>query len=154
MNAFLPRFSLGYVFRVTTCAAMLMAWGVSITSMEPHELLYCMIGAGTILGIIVGYRREGTRLSRILACVRCIGWAFAAGYFTLPFAIGFQDTEPVLSDIIFSPTNPAGWLMCFISGAIVFYSFVMLLREWTWSAHDAQMRSERHSTCDAKEQPV
>lgn len=149
MTLFTTRFTLGFLFRTITCVAMLLAWGTAVASASPDALGWTMAAIGVVLGLVAGFRRTGTALSRLLTAVGFVlGSVIIAGYSTF-LAIWYQNVPPL--DEFDSTINA---LALSLFSPIVLAVLVFLLRAWTWSAHDAQMRRERHSTCDAKEQSV
>jgi hypothetical protein len=151
-----PHFSLGFLFRATTCAAMLLAWGSAIASASPDVIGWTITAIGAVLGFIVGYRRAGSRLSGVFVAAGFIlGSLFVAGY-SAYVAIVYQSPPQGFQSKIeandFSATTAI--VLWTIPTPLILFTLIQLLRAWTWSAHDSQMRRERMSANAVGESPA
>jgi hypothetical protein len=156
MTHSVPHFPLGFLFRATTCAAMLLGWGSAIVSASPDAIGWTMAAIGAVLGIIVGYRRAGSRLSGVFVAAGFIlGSLFVAGY-SAYFAIVYQSPPSgFLSKIEANDFSAATAIVLWtIPTPLILFTLIQLLRAWTWSAHDSQMRREQLLTSAVGEKPV
>lgn len=145
MDPLVPRYSLGFLFRTTTCVALVLAWGGAIASLSPFEICFGMASLGVVLGVIVGWRRLGTRLAKVIAAVGfALGSSIVAGYSGF-VALWYQSSpRGILAKLQSQDLETGiGTFLLLIPTPVVFLVLLYLLRAWTWSAHDVQMRRER-----------
>lgn len=117
-------FSLAALLRTVTLVSMALGWGALLPRVRPDVLQWLVIGAGAVLGAIVGYRRAGPLWRRILA-----GGAFLVNAFFLSVYTHHS------AGAIQNPDDWA-WLPVVFAFPLAVMIAVFMLRAWTWSAND------------------
>jgi hypothetical protein len=129
-------FSLGVLFRAVTLIAFALGWPLLVWKAEPLFVRFAVVGLGVVLGVVVGVRRFGTPRTRFKAMIGfVIGASIVAEYSTC------------IAWLIHKPEDPPGtqWsglmemqvgLALLAALPIIVIILVLLLRAWTWSAHD------------------
>ncbi|MGH7140714.1 MAG: hypothetical protein ACREHD_33700 [Pirellulales bacterium] len=120
---------------MVSIVAFVIAWPLSIANTSPQNVAMTIIGLGVVLAVIVGYRRHGSTFVRIGAAAAFFAGALVVAFFSASAASVWQGpTEPV---------HPLDELGNFLTGFVLLLTFpavlavmLLLLRAWTWSAHD------------------
>jgi hypothetical protein len=133
-------FSLAILFRVVTLVCVFLGWVALVANVAPWKVGLIVLAGGIILGAVVGVRRRGSVLRQIIAAAFFwVGTVWVAVYSgTLAAAIQAEDNPATPWDE--SGETLTGGAMClfpFVLGLVV-----LMLRAWTWSAHDATIHRD------------
>ncbi len=128
-------FSLPFLFRIMSLVALAIAWPLWIATMPPHTIMMLFAGMGFVLAIIVGYRRSGTAFIRAGAAVAFFSCSVVVGFYSATVALMWQGHP--------EQSHPFDDLGIELGGALLLFALpwilgilLLLLRAWTWSAHD------------------
>lgn len=139
-----PQFRLRTLFGVTTAVAMTCALVAMLATMPATRVAERLCLLGMLLGCIVGYRRAGPIVARML-----VGGLFILGFLLLSAYLA-------LVGLVWQEWNRSSQGFNFAAGLLVICLLtpaatvltVSLLRAWTWSAYDA------HPTLATAETPT
>ncbi|HUY90893.1 MAG TPA: hypothetical protein VMV10_19310 [Pirellulales bacterium] len=136
-------FSLGCLLRAVTLVSMALGCLSLIPTAPPQWLLVGQIALGFALATVIGVRRRGTRLAKFksaagffwMACLVACYCGYAA------FAVqNFMHEHPDPGEHQFAVLDRAFPVMVVVAGVpIVALLLILLLRSWTWAAHDREI---------------
>lgn len=122
-------FSVAFLFRAMSLTAFFISWPLSIATSPPEIVAATLIGIGSVLAVIVGYRRHGPILVRIGVTigflVGVLGIAVYSGGLAYILKERTLGAGVVLAEVVYGLTLP-----------VTLGIMVLLLRAWCWSAND------------------
>lgn len=142
-------FSLSLLFRATAIIAFLIAWPVSMATSPPDVLAATLVGIGIVLATIVGHRRHGAGRVRIATASRFLAGVLLIALYSACAASALQSVPPQEPRHPFDEIPSAVMAIALVLLLPVMLGImVLLLRAWTWSAHDLTIRlaDERRAT--------
>jgi hypothetical protein len=144
--------SLAMLLRITSLVAMALGWLSLVATARPPFVMTALIGVSASLAAIVGWRRNGTRAQRanagflfvsggiLVSCYSCfiaqlVQMQSSAG---VPHRHSWADLDQLFLTVAIPVSSPAMLVI-----------LVMMLRAWTWSAHDWSDRDSSDGGSDA-----
>ena len=133
------QFSLATLLRITFLVAMALGWLSLVATARPPFVMTTVIGITASLAVIVGWRRNGTRAQRAIAgflfvlggiLVSCYSY-FVAQLVQMQSIAGVPHRHP-WADL----DQPFLTVAIPVSSPAMLVILVLMLRAWTWSAHD------------------
>jgi hypothetical protein len=145
-------FTLPFLFRGMSIIAFAIAWPLSIATSPPSTIANTLAAVGLVLAIIVGYRRHGTVCVRVGAAGAFFGGALLVALYSAGAASVWQ--APV------ETMHPFDQFGAFLVGTVlsvilpvVLGVLLLLLRAWTWSAHDGIIYQATDRAAPAEDHP-
>ncbi|HET6883579.1 MAG TPA: hypothetical protein VFI31_25730 [Pirellulales bacterium] len=128
-------FSLPFLFRIISMIAFAISWPLSIANSPPYVLTRTLAAIGFVLALVVGYRRHGPLFVRVGIGIAFFGGALSVAVYSGSAASVWQAPS--------EGRHPFDDFGGFLAGTVLVLVFpivlgilVLLLRAWTWSAHD------------------
>lgn len=119
------QFGLAILFRVITLVAAALGWLELVRHAPPPVVLLSVLIVGLILAVVVALRRHGSRKQKLTVATWFVSGVIASSLYSGCLAVGIQQSP--------RPLGPIGWLVVLLPISPI---AVLLLRAWTWSAHD------------------
>jgi hypothetical protein len=115
-------------------------WITLVVNMTPLTVVLIVLTTGVVLGYVVGARRNGGVLTQVIAAL-----FFWAGSVWVAVYSGFLAAAIQTKDNPETPWDESNDF--FTGGAMCLFPFVLvimllMLRAWTWSAHDATIHRD------------
>jgi hypothetical protein len=134
-------FSLITLFRAVTLTCFFGGWFTLVANVPPRLVFTSVLAAGGLLGAIVGMRRQGHRMRRIVDAAWFSGGAFVLATYSATVAVAIHvrdrpDTPWDESHPILHAPGPV------LALPIILLIIFLMLRAWTSAGNDATIQRD------------
>ena len=135
------RFSLAVLFRAVTLIALALGWLLALPSVWPQAFAVIVLLLGMTLGGIASVRRAGRAWQRFRVWIGFLAGSVVVAWYSSYLATMVQ--TPIETGKHWSGLGRAlEEIMVLLMSPLVVIILVLMLRAWTWSAHDASLEAQ------------
>lgn len=134
------RFSLAVLFRAQTLVVFALAWLLAIRSAPPAAVMNALVILGLVLAAVVGWRRHERPVTRVAVGLGFLAGAVLFAIYSAHAAATLQAPDPVRGEHPWKSLDTGLSLFGLILWSPAMAAILlMMLRSWTWSAHDREI---------------